>query len=50
MESALDTVGGLRPAAAMPAASPAPDTHRARNDTKPVRPAREGAEFARSAC
>jgi len=33
MESALDTAGGLHPAAIMPAASRAPETHRARIGT-----------------
>jgi len=46
MESALDTAGGLHPAAAMPAASPAPPCPERHLH---MRPAHEGAELARSA-
>ena len=46
MESALDTIGGLHPAAAMPAASPAPPCAELHLH---MRPAHEGAELARSA-
>jgi len=46
MESALDTAGGLHPAAIMPAASLAPPCAERHLH---MRPAHEGAELARSA-